>query len=191
MRTYETDRLRLRPWRDEDLEPFAALNVDPRVMEHMPAPLTRKESDRMAGLIRTRLEAQGIGLWAVEVRDGPTFAGFVGLMTPPFDAPFTPCVEIGWRLSAQCWGRGYATEAAREALRIGFGEHDLAEIVSFTVPANRASLRVMEKIGMTRDRDGDFDHPRVAEGHPLRPHVLYRLSRSRWLLPAGQGRPTG
>ena len=119
--TITTARLRLRPWRDEDLPAFAALNADPRVMEHFPGTLGRAESDALAGRIRDHFEARGFGLWAVEVSGGAAFIGFVGLAVPPFAAHFTPCVEIGWRLAAEHWGKGYATEAAAAALDHGFG----------------------------------------------------------------------
>lgn len=174
---HKTERLLLRAWRDSDRAPFAALNADPTVMEHFPKALTRDESDELADKIDASLNHDGHGLWAVEVLGGAPFIGFVGILSPHFEAHFTPCVEVGWRLAAEHWGKGYATEAAREAVRVGFDELQLAEIVSMTVPANRASRRVMEKLGMTHRAEDDFDHPRVPEGHPLRRHVLYRLRR--------------
>jgi ribosomal-protein-alanine N-acetyltransferase len=173
----DTPRLRLRAWRDEDLVPFAAMNADPRVMEHFPNPLTPAESDAMAARIRAHLQERGFGLWAVEVRGGPAFIGFIGLVVPRFEAHFTPCVEIGWRLGADHWGRGYAIEGARTAAAFGFESLGLAEIVSMTVPANARSRRVMERLGMHRDPAEDFDHPSLPQGHPLRRHVLYRLRR--------------
>lgn len=172
--TIETERLLLRPWRESDLAPFAALNADPDVMEFLPSILTREESDAFAARIRAHFEERGYGLWAVEVVDTAPFVGFVGLAHPPFDTPFTPCVEICWRLAREHWGNGYATEAALGALAFGFGELGLQEIVSFTVPANVKSRRVMERIGMVRDPLDDFDHPALPEGDPLRRHVLYR-----------------
>jgi RimJ/RimL family protein N-acetyltransferase len=144
-------------------------------MEYFPACLTRAESDATAGRIEDHFERHGFGLWAAELLGTGELAGYIGLWTPRFEAHFTPCVEIGWRLGARFWGQGLATEGAREALRYGFEEARLDEIVSFTVPANARSIRVMEKLGMRRDREGDFDHPALAEGHPLRRHVLYRL----------------
>jgi RimJ/RimL family protein N-acetyltransferase len=134
-------------------------------------------SDAFVARAEAHFEERGFGLWAVEVRDGGTFAGFVGLSTPRFDAHFQPSVEIGWRLGPEHWGRGYATEGARAALAFGFEVLRLEGIVSFTVPANVRSRRVMEKIGMTYDPADDFDHPLLAEGHPLRRHVLYRIAR--------------
>jgi RimJ/RimL family protein N-acetyltransferase len=178
-----TDRLLLRPWRDADVEPFAALNADVCVMEHFPAPLSPAESAASAARIRTHLEERGFGLWAVEVVGVTPFAGFVGLAVPRFEAPFTPCVEVGWRLAFEHWGHGYATEGARAALAFGFGRLGLAEIVSFTVPGNVRSRRVMERLGMVHDPAGDFDHPLIQAGHPLRRHVLYRLHRKAWRSP--------
>jgi RimJ/RimL family protein N-acetyltransferase len=170
--------LLLRPWRDEDLPAFAALNADPRVMEFMPKALSRDESDARADRIRRHWAERGFGLWAVEVPGVAPFIGFVGLSVPPFEAAFTPCVEIGWRLAFAHWGRGYATEAANAALEDGFGRLGLTEIVSFTVPANVRSRRVMERLGMTRSPADDFDHPLLPEGHPLRRHVLYRIRQA-------------
>jgi RimJ/RimL family protein N-acetyltransferase len=157
--------------------PFAALNADPRVMEFFPAVLSRAETEARVTRIRDHLERNGFGLWALEVPGTADFIGFAGLGIPQFEAPFTPCVEIGWRLAYEHWGHGYATEAARAALDFGFGKLQLEQIVSYTVPANIRSRRVMERLGMTPSPTEDFDHPLVAEGHPLRRHVLYRLTR--------------
>lgn len=170
-----TERLILRAWRDEDVEPFAALNADPEVMRHFPSVLSREESDAGAARIRAFLAAHGWGLWAVEVRGGAPFIGFCGLNIPRFEASFTPCVEMGWRLARAAWGHGYATEAARAAARVGFEELGLAELVAFTAVDNRRSRAVMERLGMRED--GEFDHPSVPEGSPVRRHVLYRLRR--------------
>jgi RimJ/RimL family protein N-acetyltransferase len=175
--TLTTARLRLRPWRSEDLPHFAALNADPRVMEHFPKVLTSEESHRQAAAIADQFQKHGFGFWAVEVTGVADFVGFVGLSIPTFEAHFTPCVEIGWRLACEHWGRGYAIEAARAAADCGFRRLGLEEIVAFTVPANRRSMRVMEQLGMTRSMDDDFDHPRLPPGHALRRHVLYRLRR--------------
>jgi RimJ/RimL family protein N-acetyltransferase len=161
-----------------DREPFARLNNDARVMEYFPSPLTRAESDALASRIETHFRAYGFGLWAVELRESGVFIGFAGLSIPAFQAPFTPCVEIGWRLAAEYWGRGLATEAARASVRYAFDTLNLAELLSFTAPANTRSRRVMEKIGMTHNPADDFDHPNLPQGHPLRRHVLYRLARS-------------
>jgi RimJ/RimL family protein N-acetyltransferase len=173
----QTERLLLRRWRAEDRLPFAAMNADPRVMEHFPALMSREESDAAVARIEVHFQQHGFGSWAVEIPGVTPFAGFIGLCIPRFEAAFTPCVEIGWRLAAEFWGRGFATEGARVALAFGFESLDLKEIVSFTVPGNVRSRRVMEKIGMTHDAHGDFDHPLLPPGHPLRRHVLYRINR--------------
>ncbi|GAA4574338.1 GNAT family N-acetyltransferase [Planotetraspora kaengkrachanensis] len=172
----ETERLSLRRWREGDLEPFAALNADPVVMEHFPAALSRDESDALARRIEAGFEEHGFGLWAVEA-DG-TFLGFTGLSVPRFTAAFTPCVEIGWRLARHAWGYGYATEAASAVLDDAFGRLGLPEVVSFTAVGNLRSQAVMRRIGMSRDPAEDFDHPALAEDSPLRRHVLYRIGRT-------------
>ena len=172
-----TGRLKLRQWRDADLAPFAALNADPEVMRYFPSTLAQEQSDEFAGYVYETIERQGWGLWAVEVTDGPPFIGFVGLNRVSFEEHFTPAVEVGWRLDRPFWGNGYATEAAAAAVTFGFEQLDLEEIVSFTSTVNEPSIRVMRRLGMRRDAAGDFDHPRVAEGSPLRRHVLYRLAK--------------
>ena len=176
-----TPRLLIRSWRDEDFEPSAAMNADPRVMEFFPSVLSREESRVRFARARARIAERGYGFWPVEVVGGAPFIGMVGLGDPDFEAHFQPAVEIGWRLAAAHWGYGYATEAARAALAYGFERLALPEIVSFTTVANVRSRRVMEKLGMVRSPDEDFQHPLIAEGHPLRPHVLYRLSRARFV----------
>ncbi|HLJ95461.1 MAG TPA: GNAT family N-acetyltransferase [Gemmataceae bacterium] len=176
-RELRTKRLYLRRWLSEDREPFARLNADPRVVEFLPKPLSREESDAVADRIEAHFQKHGFGLWAVAIPEITPFAGFIGLSNPRFEAPFTPCVEIGWRLDAEFWNRGYATEGARAALEFGFVSLQLKEIVSFTVPGNVRSRRVMEKLGMTYSASDDFDHPLLPEGHPLRRHVLYRSRR--------------
>jgi RimJ/RimL family protein N-acetyltransferase len=178
-RTLDGDRVRLRRWRDEDREPFAAMNADARVMEFFAKPLDRSESDALADRIEAHFAQHDFGLWAVEVPGVASFIGFVGLSTATFKAPFTPCVEIGWRLAIEHWGHGYATEAARLALGHGFGTAGLSEIVSFTAETNQRSRAVMERLGMRRDPAEDFDHPSLPPRHPLRPHVLYRLLGAR------------
>jgi RimJ/RimL family protein N-acetyltransferase len=161
-------------WRDEDLPAFAALNSDHRVMEFFPKPLDRAESDALALRIHDHFARRNFGLWAVEELEKSAFIGFVGFTVPSFEAHFTPCVEIGWRLAFESWGRGYASEGARAVLEFGFRKLGLTEIVSFTVPANVRSRRVMERIGMTHEDCDDFDHPALPPGHALRRHVLYR-----------------
>jgi RimJ/RimL family protein N-acetyltransferase len=173
-----TDRLVLRDWTDDDLEPFAELNADPEVMRYFRAPMNREQSDAFAGRIRASMQENGYGLWAVEVVGGAPFIGFVGLALQTFEAHFTPAVEVGWRLARSAWGHGYAPEAARAALEVGFDRVGLDEIVSITTETNLNSRRVMEKIGMHRDPADDFEYPALDEGHPLRPHVLYRLARN-------------
>jgi RimJ/RimL family protein N-acetyltransferase len=175
-----TERLVLRAWRDADRTPFAAMNADPVVMEHFPSTLTRAQSDAMVDLIQQRWADGRPSLWAVEVPAVADFVGFVGLLEPSFTAPFTPCVEVGWRLAAPFWGHGYAPEGAAAALEHGFDVLDLGEIVSFTVRANDRSRRVMEKLGLHHDPADDFDHPNLAPGDPLRRHELYRLSAAEW-----------
>lgn len=175
--TIESPRLLLRPFGDADLPAFAALNADPVVMAHFPAVLSRAESDAAVGRIRAHFAAHGFGFWALERKDNGVFIGFTGLLHTPFQTPFTPCVEVGWRLAHAHWGAGFALEAARAAIRFGFERLGLQEIVSFTVPANWRSRRVMERLGMQHDPSGDFHHPRVPMDHPLQRHVLYRLRR--------------
>jgi RimJ/RimL family protein N-acetyltransferase len=172
-----TDRLTLREWKASDLAAFATINADPRVMEFFPGVLSREESDAAAARAIEHFTEHGFGRWAIEVQGGAEFIGFAGLNVVPYETPFTPCVEIGWRLAFDYWGRGYATEAARAALADGFTRLGLSEIVSFTVPANSRSWRVMEKIGMKRADGEDFDHPLLPAGHWLRRHVLYRGRR--------------
>lgn len=175
--TLETERLILRRWRASDREPFRKINADPRVMEFFPKTLSAAQSDALIDRTETQFAARGFGLWATELRENQSLIGYVGLAVPAFETRFTPCVEIGWRLAAEVWGRGLATEAAREVLRYGFEKVKLTEILSWTAVANGRSRRVMEKIGMTHDPADDFDHPNLPVGHPLRPHVLYRLRR--------------
>ena len=175
MAELRTQRLVLRQWRDDDLEPFAALNADPEVMHYFPSPLTRGQSDALAEGQRDLIAERGWGLWAVEVVDRAPFIGFVGLAEPRFQAHFTPAVEVGWRLARDHWGKGYATEGARAAVAFGCGELGLDEIVSFTSVVNERSRRVMDRVGMTHDPADDFDHPLLAPGDALRRHVLYRL----------------
>jgi RimJ/RimL family protein N-acetyltransferase len=172
--TLATERLILRAWREEDREPFARMNSDPAVMEFFPALLTREESDALMDRAEAHFAAQGFGPWAAELRGTGEFIGFIGLSIPRFEAHFTPCVEIGWRLAAAHWGRGLATEGALAVAEYGLGELELKELVSFTSVGNVRSRRVMEKIGMRHDAADDFDHPGLPEGHWLRRHVLFR-----------------
>jgi RimJ/RimL family protein N-acetyltransferase len=171
----QTARLRLRRWTEADHELFAALNADPVVMEHFPDLLTRQQSDSLIEAIECGFEQRGFGLWAVEVRATGAFIGFTGLNEPSLEAHFTPAIEVGWRLARAAWGQGYATEAARASLAFGFEEIGLDQIVSFTSAGNMRSRAVMERIGMTRNPDDDFEHPGLPDAHPLRRHVLYRI----------------
>ena len=170
-----TPRLTLRPWRDADLAPFAAQNADPQVMTYFERTLTRAESEAAILRYTGRLAQDGFGMLAVERNEDHAFIGLAGIQRILFEAPFTPAVEIGWRLTPGAWGQGYATEAARAALRHGFVEHGLSEIVAIAVPANTRSLAVMERIGMVRDLDADFPHPQMPPGHPYARHCLYRI----------------
>jgi RimJ/RimL family protein N-acetyltransferase len=170
----ETDRLRLRQWRDTDFEPFAEMNADPKVMEFFPAVLTSAESDAMAQRCHDRIAERGWGLWAAELKATGEFIGFVGLHTLSTELPFSPCVEVGWRLAFRFWGKGYATEGGRAALHVAFRCLSQDEVVSFTSVGNVRSRGVMERLGMRET--GLFDHPHIPEGHKLRQHCLYRLS---------------
>ena len=175
----ETERLLLRRWAGGDRQRFARLNADARVMEFLPQRLSARESDRLVERIQQHFRKHGFGLFAAELRRERRLIGYVGLHVPDFQAHFTPCVEIGWRLAADDWGRGLATEGAKAVVGYAFDALGLDSLVSFTVPANVRSLRVMEKIGMNRDPAEDFDHPNLPEGHALRRHVLYRLRNPR------------
>ncbi len=175
-----TERLRLRGFREADRAPFAAMNADPRVMEHFPRALTRAESDAFVDRIIARWVQDGHGLWAVERLADGRFLGFTGLVLERFDFPFAPAVEVGWRYAVDAWGHGYATEAARAVVRFGFEELALGEILSWTIPTNAPSRRVMERIGMTHDPCDDFDHPHHLTNDRIRRHVLYRLPKDRW-----------
>ncbi|MEP2829151.1 GNAT family N-acetyltransferase [Parvibaculum sp.] len=182
MTTLATDRLILRPWREADLAPFAAMSADPRVMETLMGPLPREKSDAVARRLQSEIEQRGFGFWALELPGIAPFIGFTGIRVVDFAAPFVPAppaqaVEIGWRLAHEHWGKGYATEAARAALAHGFGPLGLEEIVALTAATNTRSQAVMARLGMTRARADDFDHPNVPDGHPLKRHVLYRLER--------------
>ena len=174
----ETPRLILRPWKDSDLAAFAEQNADPVVMRFLLRVLTREESDAYAANARQHLAETGYGKWAVEAPGVAPFIGAVGLTRVKFEASFTPAVEAAWRLNRRYWGQGYATEAARAAIEDGFTRAGLKEIVAITTLSNSPSMRVMEKLGMTRTIE--FDHPLVPEGHALRRHILYRLSRETW-----------
>lgn len=176
----KTERLIMRPWKEEDFDSFARLNADPRVMEFFPGVLTQEESDQFAKRICIAMKQQGWGLWAVSIPDVADFIGYICLAPVNFVADFTPAAEVGWRLAYDFWNKGYATEGAEAAVKYGFETLQLDEIVSFTAIQNTRSQKVMEKIGMKHHPEEDFDHPKLAEGHWLRRHVLYRLKRNEW-----------
>ncbi len=180
----QTERLVMHRWRASDRERFAAINADEQVMELLPGTLTRAESDGYIDSIEAHFEEHGYGLWALQLRDGGELIGLTGLNTVAFAAHFTPAVEIGWRLAHAAWGHGYASEAARAALRFGFEQASLTEIVSMTTEINARSQAVMERIGMSRDPADDFVHPLARPAH-LRDHVLYRLTAETWLADRG------
>lgn len=170
----ETERLYLRHWHTEDKAPFSILNADPDVMRYLPRLLNRAESDDMVERLSQEIIHTGIGFFAMEIKSTGCFIGFTGIAhVQPGELPCAPTIEIGWRLARQAWGFGYATEAARACLQFGFEQRQLAEIVSFTATNNQRSRLLMERIGMTYDAAADFDHPLLAEGHPLRRSVLY------------------
>ena len=175
-----TDRLILRRWQASDVEPFAALNADPRVMEFLGPVMGRTASDDVAARIRRELAQRDYGLWAAEIPGVAPFIGFIGL-NPVDWPPLGPAVEIGWRLAYDYWGKGYASEGAREVIRYSFETLELNDLIAFTTVANRRSRKVMERIGMTRDPERDFDHPHLGKDDPLRPHVVYWVGRDAWM----------
>lgn len=175
----ETSRLCLRQWREDDFPIFAELNSDPVVMKHFPAPLQRRESDAMADKCKQLIAERGWGFWAASLKHNGCFIGFVGLHKPKASLPFSPCVEIGWRLHRRYWGNGYATEAAIEALNFAFEVLSLDEVVSFTTVRNHRSRSVMERLGMVNTHQ-NFYHPDIEPSHPLSEHVLYKIARTEW-----------
>ena len=176
----QTNRLRLRPWRDDDLDALAAMNADPEVMRHFPKCLNRDESAEMMALNKAHMQRHGFAWWALEVPGETSFAGGVSLVMPRFEAHFLPCFEVGWRLPVAFWGKGYASEGAQAVVSFAFDQVGLEEVVSMTVPDNERSGNVMKRLGMTRRQADDFGHPTLPYHHPLRRHVLYRLSRTSW-----------
>lgn len=174
----ETERLLLREWRDEDLLPFFHINQDSKVTEFLRKKYSLEETREFIERIKKHFKNHGFGLWAVILKETGEFIGYIGLAAPTFQAPFTPCFEIGWRLGSQYWGKGYATEGAKAVRDAAFNVFQLDEIVSFTVPENKRSIRVMEKIGMKHNPADDFRHPSLPLNHRLSAHVLYRLKKS-------------
>ena len=178
---FESDRLGFRKWLPSDAEPFASMNGDPVVMEFFPKMLTREESDGFITRIEASFTQYGYDLWVVEEKASGNFIGFIGFSHPHFEAPFTPCIEIGWRLAKEFWNKGYATEGALACLRYGFDELGFAEVLSFTAVTNTRSVRVMQKIGM--EKVGEFDHPNVDPTNSLYRHVLYRSTKKTTSVP--------
>ena len=177
----ETERLILREWNDDDIPKSEAMNACPDVMKYFVTPLSSQENLEMVTRVRKHFADHGFGFWAVELKGVESFIGLIGLAVPRFEAVFTPCVEIGWRLSKPYWGKGIATEGATAAMDFGFNNLGLDEIVAFTLPINVPSRRVMEKLGMTYSENDDFDHPMVPDDHEYLRHVLYRMPRSKWM----------
>lgn len=175
-----TERLILRDWREEDRAPFAAMNADPQVMRFFPETLTEAESNKIVDRLKASYAETGMTFFATEEQATGRFVGLIGLRQVPQHLPIAPVVELGWRLIADVWGRGYAPEAARALLQIGFEEFDQELLVAYTTPPNAPSRRVMEKIGMVRDKDRDFDHPELPADHPMRRHVVYSIDRDIW-----------
>jgi 3-dehydroquinate dehydratase/shikimate dehydrogenase len=175
-----TKRLILRPWQEKDLEPFAKMNADPRVMEYFPSVKTFAETADEYRRILDHFSKHGWGLWAVSLNE-TDFIGYIGLRFDNFPAPFTPAFEVGWRLAFDYWGKGYATEGALASLNYGFKTLHLNEIISFTSVLNTRSQRIMKKIGMHHDLADDFDNPKLPNGHPLQKHTLYRITRDKWV----------
>lgn len=177
MNTYiETERLILRPWKEEDLLPFSQMVADPLVMEYFPNTLSFSEAEAFIQTLKERFAKNGFSFFATELKSSHEFIGFIGLNIPSYVTPFSPFVEIGWRIASQHWNKGYATEGAKAALDFGFTKLKLKEIVSFTAKENMKSRRIMEKIGMILDEQGEFNHPLLPLGHSLSRHVLYRIS---------------
>lgn len=178
----KTERLLLRQWRNEDFLPFSQITSDPRTTEFFStSALNREESDRLADSFMAGIEKRGWGFWAVSVPGVSDFIGYIGLSPVDYKTHFTPAVGIGWQLSYDYWGKGYATEGAKEVLRQAFTLLKLDEVVSITVPGNKRSIRVMEKIGLHRRQEDDFDHPILPIEHPLKKRILYRLRKEEWL----------
>lgn len=176
----ETNRLILRDWHESDRAPWAEMNADPRVREFFPGLLTPDQSDASMALFIEHQARNGFTFWAIEEKTTGAFAGFTGLLRAEFEAPFNPCVEVGWRLAVPFWKQGYATEAARASFDFGFGALGLPEILAFATFNNLPSRQVMERLGMKRDASQDFIHPNMPSDHPLQPCVLYRMSAVRW-----------
>jgi len=177
----ETQRLRLRQWRDSDKKPFALMNADQEVMRHFPSIRTQNQSNELVDRLFKLIDKMGYGFWAAERKDSDEFIGFIGINYVDSGLPFAPCVEIGWRLAKAHWGQGFATEGALASLDYGFIQADVGKIVSMTTLTNTPSENVMKKIGMHKCSE-NFNHPEVPPGHLLSEHVLYELTKSQWLV---------
>lgn len=177
---HETSRLILRDWREEDIPQFARMNADPVVMEFFEKTFSLEETRQSVHRMRECAKNYGYTFWAAEQKNDGKFVGCIGIFMSTYESPFTPGVEIGWRLDKPYWGQGYATEGARKALEVGFEKFGLQEICAITVPANERSRRVMEKLGMVHDPSENFKHPKIPPEHPFSVHVLYRLARQNW-----------
>jgi ribosomal-protein-alanine N-acetyltransferase len=178
----ETPRLLLRTWHEEDAKPFAGINQDPKVIEFLrDDPMSLEEAQEFIRFTNEQINTRGFGWLAATLKDTHELIGFIGLHIPGFEAEITPCIEIGWRLAQKHWGKGYASEGANALLELGFNKFSLDEIVSFTAKDNIRSAQVMERIGMTRDFNGDFDHPKLPPGHRIRRHIVYRISKEAFL----------
>lgn len=177
----ETERLILRTWKKEDADPYFQINQNPKIIEFIRGPITMEQVNDFISAVNRQSDKHGYTLWAVELKETGELMGFIGLNYIDWESHFTPAVEVGWRLGSQFWGKGYATEGAKASLDYGFKQCGLKEIVSFTVPANIRSIRVMEKIGLKRDVNGDFAHPKLAADHLLSQHILYRLTIDEYL----------
>lgn len=182
----ETERLILRTWNQEDARSYFQINQDPKVIEFLRGPLTMEQVNDFIPAVNRHQEELGYTSWAACLKETDELIGFIGLnytdFFAKFDSHFTPAVEVGWRLGSQYWGKGFATEGAYASLDYGFKHCALKEIVSFTVPANIRSIRVMEKIGLKRDINGDFAHPKLSADHPLSQHILYRLTADEYFM---------
>lgn len=184
MKILETNRLCLRTFVESDCDTMTLINQDPNVMKYFPAIADRQQTLELIKRIMTHQEKYGYSLYAVEIKSSAELIGFVGLLhrtKEEFDAHFMPSTEIGWRLSSLHWNQGYATEAALAVLDYAFNQLNLKEVVSFTVLQNKASRRVMEKIGLHHSAEDDFDHPKLAKDSPLCRHVLYRLKQKDYI----------
>jgi RimJ/RimL family protein N-acetyltransferase len=179
--TLQTGRLILREWRDDDVAPFSAMSTNPLVMQYLTKLPDRSAIERWVDDVRAHFRRHGFGLWAIEIPGIAPFVGFTGLTVVPYEAHFTPAIEVAWRLSPEYWRKGLVAEAATTALNVGFRSLEFQEIMANAAINNSASIRVMERLGMNRNPDDDFDHPLKPPQDPLRRQVLFRIGRKEWL----------